>query len=191
MKKIALGPQTLLYPMPAFLIGANVNGRPNFMTAAWCGIANSEPPMLTVAVRPHRHTYKGLKQNNTFSVNVPSMDLVKEVDYCGIFSGNKEDKVYACSFTVFYGKLKTAPLIQECPVSLECQVAQELNLPSHALFIAYIEETHVSEACLTDGKPDIDKIKPIAYGTGAKRAYYALGKMLAQAFSVGSGMRNR
>ena len=105
MKKITLGPQTLVYPMPAFLIGANVGGKANFMTAAWSGIACSTPPMITVALQHHRHTLKGIKETGVFSVNVPGSDQVKETDFCGIYSGTKEDKAEVCGFSVFYGKL--------------------------------------------------------------------------------------
>ena len=123
MKKIALGPQTLIYPMPAFLIGASVDGKPNFMTAAWSGIAASTPPMITVALQHHRYTLKGIKENGAFSVNVPSAKLAKETDYCGLVSGTtKADKVKECNFKIFYGKTKNAPLIEQCPVNLECKV---------------------------------------------------------------------
>jgi flavin reductase (DIM6/NTAB) family NADH-FMN oxidoreductase RutF len=144
MKKVTLGPQTLNYPLPAFLIGAKVNGKPNFMTVAWCSIANSDPPMISVAIRHQHYTCEGIKQNGNFSVNLPSISLVKETDYCGIVSGAKEDKAAICGFKVFYGKLQAVPLIDQCPVNLECKVIHELNLGSHALFIAQIEETHVS-----------------------------------------------
>jgi flavin reductase (DIM6/NTAB) family NADH-FMN oxidoreductase RutF len=189
MKKITLGPQTLLYPMPAFIIGANVDDQPNFMTAAWCGIANSNPPMLAVALQHHRYTYRGVRQTNTFSVNVPSVDLVKETDYCGIVTGSRENKTAVCKFTVVYGKLKNAPLIEECPVNLECTVVHTLNLGSHALLIGQIEETHVSLDCLTDGQPDVEKIKPIVFSTGVKKTYHALGELLAEAFSVGTEIK--
>jgi flavin reductase (DIM6/NTAB) family NADH-FMN oxidoreductase RutF len=191
MKKLNLGPQTLLYPMPACLIGANVDDKSNFMTAAWCGIANSNPPMLSVALQHHRHTLKGIRQNNTFSVNVPSEDLVKETDYCGIVSGSKDDKTATCKFTVFYGKLETAPLIEECPVNLECKVMHILNLGSHALVIGLIEETHVSAECMTDGEPDARKVKPIIYGRAAEKYYFKLGEELAPAFSIGKDRKKR
>jgi len=191
MKKLNLGPQTLLYPMPACLIGANVDGRSNFMTAAWCGIANSNPPMLSVALQHHRHTLKGIRQNNAFSVNVPSEDLVKETDYCGIVSGSKDDKTATCKFTVFYGKLETAPLIEQCPVNLECKVMHVLNLGSHALIIGLIEETHVSAHCMTDGEPDGRKVKPIIYGRAADKSYFKLGEVLAPAFSIGKELKKK
>jgi|Deesub1362A_J573_1020465.scaffolds.fasta_scaffold00513_31 flavin reductase (DIM6/NTAB) family NADH-FMN oxidoreductase RutF len=189
MAKITLGPQTLLYPMPAFLIGATVEGRPNFMTAAWCGIVCSEPPMASVAVRPHRHTFRGIKESGTFSINVPSASLVRETDFCGIVSGTEEDKTAACGFSVFYGKLENAPMVEECPVNLECRVHGAIDLGSHTLFIGRIEEVHVSEEYLTDGRPDIAKIEPIVYGSGTKKAYYKVGPFLAHAFRVGLELR--
>lgn len=185
MKKAQLGPKTLLYPMPAFLVGADVNGKPNFMTAAWSGIACSTPPMLTVALQHHRFTLKGIREQGVFSVNVPSVDIVKETDYCGIVSGGKEDKVAACAFKVFYGVLKKAPMIEQCPVNLECRLMHSLHLGSHALLVGQIEEVHVSEDCLSDGEPDVLKINPLIYCTGADKAYYRFGERVAEAFSVG------
>ena len=93
MNKTQLGPRTLLYPMPVLVVGSNVNGKANFMVAAWGGIANGEPPMVSVAIRPKRYTLIGINQNNTFSINIPSTDLIKEADYCGIVSGSDVDKV--------------------------------------------------------------------------------------------------
>ncbi len=98
MDKIQLGPKTLIYPMPVLVVGSNVNGKANFMVAAWGGIANGNPPMISVAIRPQRHTLIGINQNMSFSINVPSVDLIKETDYCGIVSGSEVDKVEACKF---------------------------------------------------------------------------------------------
>jgi flavin reductase (DIM6/NTAB) family NADH-FMN oxidoreductase RutF len=189
MGKITMGPQTLIFPMPALLVGANVDGKPNFMAVAWGGIANGEPPMISVAIRHQRYTHKGVKQNMAFSVNVPSSDLVKETDYCGIASGSKVDKTKACRFNIFYGKRQNAPLIEQCPINLECRVIQILDLGSHALVIGQIEETHVSEDCLTDGKPDVDKVKPISYVMSPATRYHALGEVLAEAFSIGKQLK--
>ena len=186
MKKIALGPQTLVYPMPAFLIGANAGKRPNFMTAAWSGIAASTPPMLTVALQHHRYTLKAIRENGVFSVNVPNAELARETDYCGLVSGTtKVDKVKDCNFTIFYGKLKNAPLIEQCPVNLECKVVHILTLGSHTLLIAQIEEVYVSEDCMTEGQPDPAKIDPLMYITGANKAYFRIGEKIGPAFKIG------
>ncbi|MBM3167016.1 MAG: flavin reductase family protein [Chloroflexi bacterium] len=191
MSKLLLGASTLVYPMPAFLVGANVDGKPNFMTVAWGGIANGEPPMVSVAIRHTRHTLKGVAENKAFSVNVPSADMVKETDYCGITPGSRVDKVKVCGFEVFYGKLKTAPLIEQCPVNLECSVAHMMDLGSHMLILGKIEETYVSEGCLTDGKPDVNKIKPFGYTMTPDNQYRPLGETLARAFNVGKELRSR
>jgi flavin reductase (DIM6/NTAB) family NADH-FMN oxidoreductase RutF len=176
---------TLLYPKPALLIGANVEGKPNFMTVAWAGIVNQTPPMLGVAIRRKRYTFQGIEENQTFSVNIPSEELVTETDYCGLVSGAKNDKVDVCSFTVFFGKLKTAPLIEQCPVNLECSLSQKMDFKTHVLCIGQIEEVHVSDDCLTDGKPDVEKIRPLIYSSGFEYAYYGLGARLAPGFHVG------
>ena len=182
MKKMKLGPHTLLYPMPSVLVGARVGEKPNFMTAAWCGIAASNPPAISVGLQKDRHTLKGVKEQGTFSINVPSVDLAKKVDYCGIYSGKKRDK--SKLFQVFYGVLETAPLIRECPVNLECKVIHSLDLGSHILVIGEIFETYVDEDCMTDEKPDSAKIDPLIYTTGVME-YQRLGEVIGRAFHMG------
>ena len=191
MGKILVEPSDLIYPQPVLLIGANVNDKPNFLAASWVGIANGNPPMVSVAIRRNRYTLRGIKQNMTFSVNVPSTDMVKETDYCGLVSGSKVDKVEVCRFKVFYGKLVSAPLIEQSPVNLECKVVHILDLGSHSLVIGGISEAHVSENCLTDGEPDINKIKPLIYITAPASQYHALGELIAKAYSIGKELKVR
>ena len=184
MAKIKLGPQSLLYPMPALLVGAQVNGKPNFITVAWGGIACGDPPMVSVAIRHTRYSLKGIMENKCFSVNIPGADLVKEVDYCGIVSGLKTDKAADCKFKVVTGKLCGAPLIEACPVNLECELHHTLDLGSHVLVIGRITECHISEECLTNGRPDVTKINPLVYTT-AQSQYQTLGAVVGKAFKVG------
>lgn len=182
MEKVKLGPQTLLYPMPAVLVGSKVAEKSNFMTAAWCGIAAHKPPAVSVALRKERHTLKGVKEHGTFSINVASADLVKKVDYIGIYSGKDRDKSQI--FEIFYGILETAPLIKECPLNLECKVIHLLDLGSHTLVVGEIVETYISESCLTDGKADPEKIDPLVYTPGVRK-YQRLGDVIAKAYDVG------
>jgi len=189
MGKILMGPKTLLYPMPVILVGTHVDEKPNFMAVAWCGIANGEPPMVSVAIRHTRHTHKGVMQNLTFSVNIPSTDMVRETDYCGLVTGAKVNKVEVCHFRVFYGKLGNAPLIEQCPVNLECKVMHILDLGSHSLVVGRIKETYISETCATDGKPDFNKIKPLTYVTQPARHYQTLGEVVAKAFNIGRKLK--
>jgi flavin reductase (DIM6/NTAB) family NADH-FMN oxidoreductase RutF len=191
MSKLKLGRQPLLYPLPVLLIGSNVDSKPNLMTAAWGSLAGMDPPMACVAIRHARHTNKGIKQNNTFSINIPSREYVVETDYCGITPGVKVDKISACKFDVFYGDLKTAPMIEQCPVNLECAVAHIIDLGSHDLFIGSIEEVYINEDCLTNDKPDVNKIKPLTYISGAGISYRQIGKGVAMAFSVGKDLKTK
>ncbi|HUU40793.1 MAG TPA: flavin reductase family protein [Desulfatiglandales bacterium] len=182
MEKVKLGPNTLLFPMPAVIVGADVNGKPNFMTAAWCGIGSYKPPAVTVALHKNRYTLKGIKETGTFSINISSCDMVKKVDYCGIYSGRNKDKSQL--FDTFYGELKTAPLIRNCPVNLECKAMHYLDLGSHNLVVGEIIETHIAESCLTDGKADPVKIDPLIYTPGTTK-YHRLGEVIASAFEIG------
>jgi len=184
-----MGPKTWIYPLPVTLVGADIDGKPNFMTAAWCSIANGIPPMISVAIRHRRYTNKGIRQNGVFSINIPSIDMVTESDYCGLVSGSEVNKVEVCQFSVFYGKLENAPLIEECPINLECSVLHTLGLDSHDLVIGKVEETHITEACLTDGIPDITKMKPIVYATGSHQ-YRTFGDFVAKAHSTGQKLKD-
>ena len=190
MNKITLGPSTTIYPMPAFLIGADVDGKPNFMVAAWSGIACSEPPMLSVAFQPHRHTLKGVKEHRAFSVNVPNVALMDAADYCGIYSGkNESDKTKSAGFEIFYGKTEHAPLIAQCPVNLECKVVMTLELGSHHLVIGQIMEVHADKDILDgNGRPDIAKIDPLIF-TVPDRNYRRIGEVAGKAFSVGKALK--
>ena len=182
MEKTRLGPEPIIVPMPALIVGANVNEKPNFMVASWCGIAGFKPPAITVAMNKARHTLKGIKENGTFSVNVPSCGMIKKADYCGIYSGKKRDKSQI--FKTFYGELKTAPLVEECPINLECKVLHSLDMKTHMLIIGEIVETYVSKDCLTDGKIDTKKVDPPVYIRSTLK-YHRLGEVFSSAFGVG------
>jgi flavin reductase (DIM6/NTAB) family NADH-FMN oxidoreductase RutF len=191
MIKKTFGPQPWLIPNPTVLVGTIYDGKVNFAPFAWCGITGGEPPTVSVGIRHQRHTLKGIYQNRTFSVNVPSVDLLKETDYCGMVSGSQADKAKECGFKVFYGTLATAPLIEQCPINLECEVLHILNLGIHALVVGKIVQTHVSENCLTDDQPDILKIKPFVYSRGPTARYNAIGEVLGQAYDVGKGLKKQ
>lgn len=182
MRKFRSGPEVMLFPTPAVLVGVLIDGRPNFMTAAWCGVASSKPPALSVALRSERHTLKGIGDHGEFSINVPPANLVKEVDFCGIYSGRKEDKSGIFKWSA--GDLAHTPLVDECPVSMECRVLHTLNLGTHILIVGEIVQTHIAEACLTDGKPDALKIDPLIFAVGNSR-YHRLGEVVGKAFSIG------
>jgi flavin reductase (DIM6/NTAB) family NADH-FMN oxidoreductase RutF len=186
MEKTAVGPMPYMSVMPTVLVGANVKGKPNYMTAAWSTVACMAPPMVCVALNTARYTAKGIDENKTFSLNIPSTAQVVETDHCGLVSGTQEDKSKV--FRSFYGKLKTAPLAGECPVNVECRLFRSIDCGSHRLYIGEVVEVHVDTSCLTDGKPDIAKIKPIIY---SQATYFGVGNEVEKAFSAGKKYKKR
>ena len=97
------------------------------MTVGWCARANANPPMIACGIGNHHYTPQGIAETKTFSINIPSSDLLEKTDYCGLVSGEKTDK--SKEFDVFYGSLKTAPMINDCPVSLECPACPDCPPP--------------------------------------------------------------
>ena len=180
--KRKMGQQHLLNPRPAILVGTFMDGKPNFIAVSWTGITSAEPPTMSIAIRNIRYSLKGIQQNRMFSVNVPSASMVKETDYCGTVSGSEFDKAKECNFKIFYGVLKKTPLIEQCPINLECEVLQSIALGDHTVFIGKIVETYISENCFTNGIPDIRKIDPLCFCTLTDRSmgYYKLGKFVTK-----------
>lgn len=187
MEKTKLGARAYLFPLPVVLAGANVAGKPNFLTIGLCGIINLSPPMIHLALRQNRYTSIGIRENGTFSVNTCSEAMMTATDYCGIYSGSQVDK--STVFEVFYGGLETAPMIVESPVNLECRLSQVLDLGGvHEVFIGEVVESYAAEEYLTDGQPDLDKIKPIVYCM-PEGAYRGLTGITGRAHAVGKDFR--
>jgi len=187
MGKTRMGPEQLLNPRPAILVGTYIDGKPNFITVSWAGITSANPPTMAIAIRNIRYSLRGIQQNKAFSVNIPSVSMVKETDYCGVVSGAEWDKVKECNFKIFYGNLDTAPLIEQCPINIECELYQTIDLGDHSLFIGRIVETYVSDDCFTDGIPDLRKIDPLCFCTLTAKAmgYYTIGTFIAGTHSIG------
>jgi flavin reductase (DIM6/NTAB) family NADH-FMN oxidoreductase RutF len=182
MEKIKLDKNSFLYPMPMVLVGSVVDGRANFMAVGWVSRVNFKPPMMAVALGKFHYTNAGIQRNKTFSVNIPGIDLMEKVDYCGIVSGEKTDK--SKIFDVFYGELPTAPMIRECPLTLECRLVNTVDLPTNGLFIGEIVGAYSEERYLTGGKPDITKISPFTL-TMPDNNYWKIGENAGKAWSVG------
>ena len=139
--KRKLGAKNCLYPMPTTLVGAMVEGKPTFITIAHVGIM--DPGSVSLGMNKMHYTNAGIKESGTFSVNIPTVEMVKETDYCGLVSGKNVDK--AALFEVFYGNLKTAPMIEECPINMECRLVQTVDFPRHDIFIGEIVEAYCQE----------------------------------------------
>ena len=173
MEKIQIG-QNFFIPMPVVLVGTQVAGKANFMAVGWCARVNGNPPMIACGIANNHYTPKGMTTTKTFSVNIPSSDLLEKTDYCGIVSGAKTDKSEV--FDLFYGSLKTAPMIKECPVNIECKLKNIISLGAHDMFIGEVLLLHVDSSILVS-KDGIDyaKASPFVFNQGE---YWNLGKRI-------------
>jgi flavin reductase (DIM6/NTAB) family NADH-FMN oxidoreductase RutF len=182
MEKIEIAPERVYYPMCCSLVGANVGGKPNYLAVAWFSMVHPKPPYVLVTMNKVHYTNAGIKENGTFSVNIPSAEMAEVTDYCGLVSGSKYDKSKV--FETFYGKLKTAPMIKESPFSAECKLVQIVDLPMEELFIGEIIGVYTEKRYLTEGLPDIRKMNPIVLQMPQKK-YVTMGTELAPAWEVG------
>ncbi len=184
--KRSLGAKTIAYPTPVFLVGTyDGEDRPNIMTAAWAGICCSRPPCVAVSLRKATYSHGSIALKGAFTVSVPSASMVKEADYAGIYSGRDEDKFAALGLTPQRAEHVDAPYVQECPLVLECRLAQTHELGLHTQYVGEILDVKADEEVLDErGRPDIRKVAPLIYSSG-NQAYFAVGEEVASAFSVG------
>jgi len=157
-----IGPVNALYPMPTTLVGATVNGKPNFLAVAHVGILNhGSPQYLSIGLGKIHYTNPGIRENRTFSICLPSEDLMVATDYCGLMTGRKTDK--AALFDVFYGELKTAPMIGQCPLNMELKLYDVIDFPTHDIFIGELVQTYADDGVLIGGKVDVTKLRPLLF----------------------------
>jgi flavin reductase (DIM6/NTAB) family NADH-FMN oxidoreductase RutF len=178
--KAELGVKNCLYPLPTVLVGTLVNGEPNYVTIAHVGIMDLES--VSLGMNKRHYTNAGIKAAKTFSINIPSTKMVKVTDFCGLVSGRTQNK--ADLFKTFYGKLKTAPMIEQCSINMECELVKTVDFPNHDVFIGKIINTFCDETVLTDGEVDIVKVQPILFVMN-NQSYYGIGEKLAKAWSIG------
>lgn len=180
MKK-KLGGVNAMYPMPVVLVGTEVDGRINYMNVAHVGIIDLNT--ISLSLSKVHYTNKGIKQNRTLSINLPSEDMVVAADYVGLFSGAKVDKSKV--FESFYGELPCAPMIKDAPLSMECEVVDILDMPNHDVFLVRPKNTYCDTDILTDGKIDLARIRPMLFDMH-QRKYWRLGEAFENCWNVGT-----
>ena len=175
MDKIDFKGSVILNPVPVVLITSkNTAGNTNVFTVGWTGTINTKPPMLYISVRPERLSYEYIKESMEFVVNLPGSDLVKKVDYCGVRSGKKNDKITEMGFNLKESLNISTPYIDECPVNIECKVKNIIPLGTHDMFIAEVVASHVNEDLLDEkGKIHFENANMMSYCHGE---YFPLSK---------------
>jgi flavin reductase (DIM6/NTAB) family NADH-FMN oxidoreductase RutF len=186
--KRRLGPTERLYPMPSPLVVGGTGDRLDVMTVAWIAIAGSTPSSLVMAIRSTRHTLALIRESGEFTVNIAPVALAEAVDYCGIVSGRNTDKFADTGLTPVPGAVVSTPVIEQCPLNLECRVINEIPNGDYVLVLGEIVETQADEAILDDkGFISVDDLDPIVY-IPSTREYRGLTPKVADAFKIGRGL---
>lgn len=183
-------PGNMLYPLPAVMVSvADKEGKPNIITVAWAGTVCTNPPMVSISVRPERYSYHMIEETGEFVINLTTEELAYATDFCGVRSGRDLDKWKEMKLTAVPGKKVSVPSIKESPVSLECRVKQTLPLGSHTMFVAEVVSVSVDEAYLDENNRfHLDWSKPIVYSHGI---YHSLGPALGKfGYSVAKNINN-
>jgi len=178
MPKLELPLNEGLYPVPVVLVSCRgkAGQKPNIITIAWCGVASSKPPTLSVSIRPSRYSHKLITEAGDFVVNIPTADMSDKCDLCGMRSGREIDKFEVLSFTETAASKISSPLIKECPVNIECKLRNVIKLGSHDMFIGEVVAIHADSDMMTEeGSLDYNKLKPFVYNQGE---YWSLGKKI-------------
>ena len=161
-------PSVMLNPVPVVLITSrNKQGEENVFTVAWTGTVCTKPPMLSISIRPERLSYEYIKETLEFTVNLPTKSLVKAVDYCGVRSGRKENKIKNMGFHLKRGEKVSTSYIEECPIALECKVTQIIPLGTHHLFLAEVVSCFVEDSLIDkENKIHFEEANLITYSRG-------------------------
>ena len=160
--KVKKSPWAALFPCPVVLVTCVDSCRwPNMITLSWVGTVCSDPPTLGLRIRPHRHSYRLIESSGELVVNIPTKDILKEVDYCGMVSGRDVDKFFKTGLSLEPAEKVRPPLIRECPVNIECVVRKKIPIGVHHLFLGEIVCVHVDQEILNEeGRIDFTKIAP-------------------------------
>lgn len=184
LDKTNFKPGNMLYPLPVVMVSCmDSDGKANIITVAWAGTICSDPPMVSISVRPERHSYDLIKQSGEFVINLVNAELTRACDYCGVRSGRNIDKFREMNLTKQKSSIIDTPAIAQSPVSIECRVQQVVPLGSHDMFIAEVVGVMVDKSLLDEtGKFHFNSCNPVAYSHGC---YFTLGEQLGTfGFSV-------
>ena len=177
MSKQSWKPGNMLYPLPVVMVSAaDKEGRDDIITVAWAGTVCTNPPMVSISIRPERYSYHMIRETGEFVINLTTEELAFATDYCGVKSGRDVDKFKETGLTREKAEKVKAPMIAEAPVSIECKVKEIRELGSHHMFIAQVAAVHADEKYMDEkNRFDVNRARPIVYSHGE---YLGTGKKL-------------
>lgn len=179
MGKQSWKPGNMLNPVPAVMVScADKEGKPNIITIAWAGTVCTNPPMVSISVRPTRYSYDMIRETGEFVINLVTEPLTRACDYCGVVSGRDVDKFAKTGLTPIPVEGVSVPGIAESPVSIACRVVEERALGSHTMFLAEVVGVTADDRYLDEtGRFDINGTGLIMYSHGE---YFGLGRKLGK-----------
>ena len=181
------GAKPMCYPMPVYMIGTyGADGTPNAMNAAWGGI--SEETEISICISADHKTTENILSRKAFTVSMATAKYIAACDYVGIVSGNQvPDKFAKAGFHATKSEFVDAPLIDELPMALECEL---ISYDSESCrLVGRIVNVSADESVLGDnGKVDVSKLQPITFDP-MNNHYLVLGEKVGQAFHDGVALK--
>lgn len=194
--KVQLGPQDILFPVPAALVVCREGEGHNIITVAWIGIMGSSPPVIGISLKNTRYSLSLIRDSGELTVNIPPASLYKETDFCGLASGKSTDKFEKTGFTKLESSKIETPIIEECPYNVECEVLEEVEMGDWVILLSEIVETHIDEDKVegpeknktNPSEIDIGEVDPLVY-CATVREYWKLGEKIGEGFESGMDLR--
>ena len=185
MKK-ELKAATMVFPTPTLIVGSyNEDGTANAMNVAWGGVCASEPPCVQISIRAERKTRENIDKRKAFTLHISGKSLMDKSDYIGIVSGHSEDKIGKLGLTVSPGRKVDAPVIEDYPLALECEVRDICEVGSHIMIIGEVKAVLAEDEILDDkGKIDVTRLAPLAFDPAGGN-YIVCERIAGKAFSAG------
>ena len=183
--KSEIGSIPYLYPIPIVLVGSFSGGKDNFTEVGDVAIMGLNPPLMAISLNEKHYTTAGIKETGKFTINIPTAQMMKKVDYCGIYSGKDIDKngLFHLQETE-YG----INIIDECPVNIVCRAVKDFLIEHRHIFIGEVLKTFIDEKYLERDAGNkkivgLDKLNPLIYALDNK--YYTIGKQIGTGYKEG------
>ncbi len=190
--KTTFGPKKIMFPCPTALVVTGTMENANIVTIAWVSLLTSQPPTLGISVGTRGYSGEAIKANKDFTVNIASVEIMTETDFCGIRSGKDIDKFSETGLTKMPSKIVSSPIIKECPLNLECRLTDWRIIGRTNHFVGEIMETHVDTDKLRDkadiGSIDIRAFDPLIY-IGGVREYRRIGEKVGDPYQIGNQLK--
>ena len=190
MKK-NLGTVQAVYPMPVLMVAAyDETGRVNVMNAAWGMICNSD--RIALFIDEDHKTTQNLLKTKAFTVSLADRAHMEAADFFGIATGNKmPDKFERSGCHAVRSAFVNAPVIEEFPVVMECELAEVVSTESFYAIVGKIVNTAAEERVLSEnGKVDPAKLDALIFDQ-FQHGYYVTGEQAGKAWNAGVGLMKK